>query len=327
METFEFKTKAELKKMTLEEVEKYYRTLRKFQYEQNKPIEGIEERKENYPKIKFLMKMDKISNLRTVKIIGDKRINTSKPKIYACTHIGRFDIESTIEAINEQAWFLMGDPGETYLNFDGVILDKNGVVYFDTDDELDRHIALETCVKILQQGGNIFMFPEGAWNLDSIYPVQKLFTGAVEMSIRTNADIIPIGIEQYRGKKLKHYYMNIGKNLNFPNASLEEKEEISEVLRWKLADLKWEIWEKYGFTQRSSLPKDWNEAKEKFIESIMCDTENGYTIEEIERTRYHEKNKPQSPKEVFSYFDNIEIDQNNAFLAQPISQYKKILKH
>lgn len=323
IEGFDLKNKKELKKLPLEEVEDYYRSLRKAQYEQNMPIEGIEKRKENYSQIKFLMQLDKIMNLRTMKIVGDKRVETNAPKIYACTHIGRYDIESTVEALNESAWFLMGDPGETYLNFDGVILDKVGVIYFDMDNKLDRHIAQETCIKILQQGGNVFMFPEGAWNLDPIYPVQKLFPGIAEMVIRTGAEVIPVGIEQYRGKLLKNYYVNIGKNLVFENARTEDKEVITEIIRCKMTDLKWDIWEQHGLIKRSSLLDDWDQAKEAFINSIMCDTENGYTVEEIEKTRFHEKNKHQTPNEVFSYLNNLDININNAFLAKSVYQYEK----
>lgn len=323
MEIFELKTKEELKKMPLEEVEKYYRNLRKYQFEKNDPIDGIEERKEKYYQINFLMKLDKIINHRTTKVIGDQRQETDKPKIYVGTHIGRFDIESSIEAINESVWFLMGDPGETYLNFDGVVLEKSGIIYFDTNDKADRHIALETCVKILKQGGNVLLFPEGAWNLETVEPVQELFEGVAEMVIRTGAEVIPIGIEQYYEKFLKHYYLNIGKNLVFENATSNDKARIVEMVKNKLADLRWEIWEHHGVEKRSSLPMDWKKAKEEYINSIMQDTENGYTVEEIERTRYHSKDKPQTPEEVFSYLDNIELNPDNAFLASSVEEYKK----
>ena len=323
MEVFEIKSKRELKKMPLSEVETYYRNLRKFQHENDIPIDGIEKKKKNYYQINFLMKLDKIINRRTTKLIGDQRQKTDRPKIYVGTHIGRYDIESSIEIINESAWFLMGDPGETYLNFDGEMLEKAGTIFFDTDDETDRHIALETCVKILKQGGNILLFPEGAWNLETVYPVQELFAGVAEMAIRTGAEIIPIGIEQYYGKFLKHYYMNIGKNISVEGASLSDKKSIAEIVRSKLMDLRWEIWEYHGIEKRASLPNDWNDAKQAYIDSIMQDTENGYTVEEIERTRYHAKNKPPTPDQVFSYLENIEIDSDNAFLAQSVEEYKK----
>lgn len=325
MQDFEIKKKQELKKMPLEELEAYYRDFRKYQYQQGLPIEGIEKCKKNYPMVRKFLMADKLMHLRTVKLVKDQRISTKRPKIYACTHIGRYDVESALELIGEDAWVLMGDPGETYRNLDGKILEKLGVIYFDTDRKFaeDRHIALETCIKVLKQGGNIIFFPEGAWSLETVIPTMKLFSGVVEMSIRGDADIIPIGIEQYREKLLRHYYVNIGKNLYFPDGNLNNKEQIAEIVRWKMADLKWEIWEKYGKRERKSIPNNWEEAKEEFIESIMRDTENGYTIEEIERTKFHDQTKPQTPDEVFSYLNRIQITSKNAFLAKDIYKYQQ----
>lgn len=322
----EVKDKKELKKMSLEEVQSYYRNLRKYNYEHNLPIQGIEERKKKYKLNRVFLKADKIICHRIVKIIGDKRVKSDTPKIYACTHVGRYDIESAMEAINESAWFLMGDPGETYLNFNGKILEKLGTIFFDTDDKLDRHIALENCIKVLEQGGNVLMFPEGAWSLDSVYPVQKLFPGLAEMAIRTGAEIVPVAIEQYNNSFLKKYYVNIGKNMSFIGSDIKDKEEIADIVRWKLTDLKWEIWEKFEVVKRSEFSNNWRLAREKFIQSIMCDSENGYTIEEIERTRYHEKEKLDTPAEVFSYLSNLKCNTNTAFLAKAVLQYSQYEK-
>lgn len=323
MGDFKIKSFNELKKMPLGEVEKYYRLLRKYIYESNIPINCIEEKKDNYSFVCLLLQLDKLLSLRTVKVIGNNRVDNGVPRIYACTHIGRYDIESAIQSVREGTWFLMGDPGETYLNFDGKILDMHGVVYFDTDDKLDRHIALETCINILKNGGNILMFPEGAWNLDPLYPVNKLYNGVAEMAIRGNADIVPVGIEQYRNKFLKHYWVNIGNNLNFSGASIENKEKIAEIVRWKMADLKWEIWEKYGIVKRTIFPNSWYDAYNEFIDSIMCDTENGYTIDVIKKTTFLDKNKPSTPDEIFSYLNSINLNSNNAFLAKSINNYQQ----
>ena len=151
---FDTKNLLELRKMKLEELEKYYRDLRRYECENNLPIKGIELRKKTYSIVKLILKIDKILNRRTVKIVGDQRSKTDKPKIYACTHIGRYDIESAIESVGESAWFIMGDPGETYRNLDGLVLKLNGVSWFDMDDKYDAHTVNVRQKKILMQGGN-----------------------------------------------------------------------------------------------------------------------------------------------------------------------------
>ena len=132
MSNFEYKSFFEQKKMNQEELNQYYRALRKYEYEIDAPIKGIQLRKKIYCLVNFVLKMDRIFSGRTMKILDDKRIKTEKPKIYACTHIGRYDIESAIEAIGEATWFIMGDPGKTYTNIDGVLLR----LYMSEEEEL-----------------------------------------------------------------------------------------------------------------------------------------------------------------------------------------------
>ncbi len=334
MNEFTYKSFLEQRKMALEELNKYYRELRKYEYYQDKDIKGIELRKHLYFLIKLVLKIDKILNLRTVKIIGNQSTKNERPRIYACTHIGRYDIESAIEAIGESAWFIMGDPGETYRNIDGLLLRANGVSWFDMGEDeehrFDAHTVNVRQQKILNHGGNELCFPEAAWHLDPVVPVGELNPGIIKRAIATHAEIIPVGIEQYRGRHLKHYYVNIGKNIDLTGATLADKYEIAEEIRSHMAGLKWEIWERYGFTSRSNITSTWSEAYTEFINSIMCDSENNYTIEEINRTKYHRPDitPPESPDNIFSYFEHIPIKRETAFIAHDISEYNsaKLLK-
>ena len=51
-------------------------------------------------------------------------------------------------------------------------------------------------------------------------------------------------------------------------------------MRDTLCTLKWEIWEQFPITKRSSLPENMGQI---FVEKIMSETANDYTLEEIER--------------------------------------------
>ena len=252
----------------------------------------------------------------------------NKTKIYAATHIGRYDIESAIEAIGEATWFIMGDPGETYRNIDGILLRAHGVSWFDMEDKYDAHTVNERQKQILKAGGNELCFPEAAWNIDPILPVMDIHPGIVKRAIKTNSVIIPMAIEQYYKNGRLNYYVNIGEVLDYTGADLSSVATIAEEIKTSMATLKWEIWEKYGKTSRKELLSDWENAYEEFIESIMKDTENGYTIEEIEKTRYIDPNRPVfvEPSEVFSEYENLDINKNTAFLAKEIVKAKKLTK-
>lgn len=330
MDKFKYKSLLAQRRMAIVELEQYYRNLRRYECEADLPVKGIELRKKIYFIVKLLLKIDKLMQNRTVNVISDKRIKNDKSKIYACTHVGRFDIESAIEAINESAWFIMGDPGETYRNLDGLILRTIGVSWFDMGDtpelRYDAHTVNVRQMKILSAGGNEMCFPEAAWNIDPLLPVGEINPGIVKRAIRTGAEIVPVAIEQYRDGKKKNYFVNIGENINLTGANIGDALNIAEDVRGIMANLKWEIWEQYGQQKQREITGTWEEEYERFIDSIMCDTENGYTIEEIEKTKYHRPDyKPiQKESEVFSFLSDVDLNQNNAFLAKDIIKLAKV---
>ena len=131
---FEYKNLLEIKKMSLEELSKYYRALRSYEFDNNIELKSNEIKKRIYFLTKLILKIDRITTGRKLNIYGDKRSNNiDKGKVYASSHVGRYDIESAMEAINEQVYFVMGDPEETYRNFEGFFLEHiQGRVCMDT---------------------------------------------------------------------------------------------------------------------------------------------------------------------------------------------------
>lgn len=267
--------------MPLDQLIEYYRNERKYIYENNIPVKGIKWRKRIHKIMFAIIKMKRVLFHQKLTILHDEREDTDKPIIYACTHIGRYDIEMALESIQDTCFLFLGSPGKLYRSLDGVLVYLFGFIGCDTTEKEDRHIAKELAIRTLKQGGNILIFPEGAWNITENQVVMKLYTGTIEMAIRSGADIVPIAIEQYE----KSFYINIGKNISLDETSdLNKKRKLSDDLRDTLCTLKWEIWEQFPITKRSSLPENMGQI---FVEKIMSETANDYTIEEIERDRFH----------------------------------------
>lgn len=267
--------------MPLDQLIEYYRNERKYIYENNIPVKGIKWRKRIHKIMFAIIKMKRVLLHQKLTILHDEREDTDKPIIYACTHIGRYDIEMALESIQDTCFLFLGSPGKLYRSLDGVLVYLFGFIGCDTTEKEDRHIAKELAIRTLKQGGNILIFPEGAWNITDNQVVMKLYTGTIEMAIRSGADIVPIAIEQYE----KSFYINIGKNISLDETSdLNKKRKLSDDLRDTLCTLKWEIWEQFPITKRSSLPENMGQI---FVEKIMSETANDYTIEEIERDRFH----------------------------------------
>lgn len=267
--------------MPLDQLIEYYRNERKYIYEKNIPIKGIKWRKRIHKIMFAIIKMKRVLLHQKLTILHDEREDTDKTIIYACTHIGRYDIEMALESIQDTCFLFLGSPGKLYRSLNGVLVYLFGFIGCDTTEKEDRHIAKELAIRTLKQGGNILIFPEGAWNITENQVVMKLYTGTIEMAIRSGADIVPIAIEQYE----KSFYINIGKNISLDETSdLNKKRKLSDDLRDTLCTLKWEIWEQFPITKRSSLPENMGQI---FVEKIMSETANDYTIEEIERDRFH----------------------------------------
>jgi lauroyl/myristoyl acyltransferase len=269
--------------MPLDQLIEYYRNERKYIYENNIPVKGIKWRKRIHKIMFAIIKMKRVLLHQKLTILHDEREDTDKPIIYACTHIGRYDIEMALESIQDTCFLFLGSPGKLYRSLDGMLVYLFGFIGCDTTEKEDRHIAKELAIRTLKQGGNILIFPEGAWNITENQVVMKLYTGTIEMAIRSGADIVPIAIEQYE----KSFYINIGKNISLDKATnLNEKRRLCDDLRDILCTLKWEIWEQFPIVQRSSLPENMGQI---FVGRIMSETANDYTVEEIERDRFHEK--------------------------------------
>ena len=267
--------------MPLDQLIEYYRNERKYIYENNIPIKGIKWRKRIHKIMFAIIKMKRVLLHQKLTILHDEREDTDKTIIYACTHIGRYDIEMALESIQDTCFLFLGSPGKLYRSLNGALVYLFGFIGCDTTEKEDRHIAKELAIRTLKQGGNILIFPEGAWNITENQVVMKLYTGTIEMAIRSGADIVPIAIEQYE----KSFYINIGKNISLDETSdLNKKRKLSDDLRDTLCTLKWEIWEQFPITKRSSLPENMGQI---FVEKIMSETANDYTIEEIERDRFH----------------------------------------
>lgn len=315
---FEYKNLLQLKKLTLEELNSYYRKLRKYEFESNKNLDSSNLKKKIHFLSMLILKIDRLITGRKMVLFDDRRTNElGKGKIYAASHVGRYDIESTMEAINDQAYFVMGDPGETYRNFEGLFLEKiNGRICVDTgyqifnslerkkegklislveqelldEYKMDRHICEKICTKRIANGDNILIYPEGAWNVTDRL-TQSLFPGTARIAINGDGVIIPIGIV----RNGKTYIVNIGSEMNVQGAELTDVKDITNQLKEKINSLKGEI----IFNDLSKIVKRNSfgsplENEQSNIDDIMKETTNGYTLDVIEKSRYYDPNYPEN---------------------------------
>ena len=308
----------EKRKMAIEELVKYYAEYRIYCYNKGDKLKGIEMRKRLHPIIDLILKIDQILSKEEIVVISNKSIvKPNESKIFACTHIGGNDIQRTFQVINEPAYLMLGDPGILYKMPIYYGLKLNGVIPLETKNKQDRKIAYNRAIELLNNGGNLLIYPEGAWNVTPNEMVMKIFTGTVRMAKETGVDIIPIAVEQYDNV----FYFNVGKNYSIDKNTNLSLTELNEDLRDKLATLKWEIMETQPKLDRAKVTDDYLDIFQSEIVN-RCNYGYGFSLEDAVSESFNDKNITK-PEEAFAHLQEIEYDINNAFL---LGGNPKILK-
>lgn len=308
-------TKEEEKLLTKEEYDKYYYWLRNLYDESFLANLTPKQRKLIHPLLLNVIKLkNKLSGYK-IKVLDNKSEKTSRPKIYCVTHIGKYDIEVVSEVIKEHYYLFSGDFENIHDTTEGIFLGFNGVLFVKEDDKQDRTLVKEKMVKTLKEGANIMYFPEGTWNLSPNLPVLQIPYGIIETAQKSNAVIVPVGIEQYD----KNFITIVGKNFDVNN--YDDKLTAIKDLRNEMATLKWYIWESVPEIKRSELDEN---SFNEFIDKRISEWPNFGLDEFLERV-FKPKNIPLE-KNVYSFFNDLTIDSNNAFLAKEKEEYTKKYK-
>jgi len=282
----------------LPELENYYRERRKERFENNKLIGGKNMRRILHPLLLGGLKIKHLLCGQKIKVIGDNMTTKNGRIIFAATHIGWDDVEMVLTAIQSHAYVLWGDPRESYKTIDGCLLDMNGAFICDTDNKWDRFIAKESCVRWLNQGGKLLVFPEGVWNFSENKLVMYLFNGVSEMAIRTGASIVPVAIVQFE----QEYRVNFGENIDGSKWRLEQKQELTGYLRDAMATLKWELYETQPVTERKSIPDNVSELYKQFL---LKQAKGIYSWEEFAAAAYRPAGIT-SPQEAFACVERLQ---------------------
>ncbi len=153
--TFHKLNKWQQRRLPMPELAQYKEQLRQYEFETNDKIKDIRRRKLYHCFILSIIKLGRTMNHQKLHILSDKRIHTNNPIIYACTHVGYFDIINTVEAIKKPCYLLLGNPEHVYRTFDGWLAETNGVIYMNAYSKTDRNIAKQTAIRLLQQNGSL----------------------------------------------------------------------------------------------------------------------------------------------------------------------------
>lgn len=259
IKSFKPLSQIQIQRLPRNEMIEYYRNLRQYLFEHGKDVRYKKLQEAIHPILRKGLTINRTINRQKSRILLDQSPQKStRPIIYAVTHVGKYDMEIVCEKIDDSFHIMCGDPETMYRNADGMLIQANGVIYVDTESIYDRFIAKETGVNRLNNGINILMYPEGTWNTTTNKPVLPLFPGIVEMAYRSNALVVPIGIEQYENNFDIRIGDAIDVNRFFQNGSYDKEgiKKAKQAVRDAMATEKYKIWEFSGDVAYDSIEKD-----------------------------------------------------------------------
>lgn len=293
--------------------------------ESNLKIKNLNVRKYIRPLLRGALRLQRTINKFDVEFINFDKIKENRPIIFAVSHIGKWDFEIVNEFLKQSFVILASDFINMYGNIGGLFMNLNGVIFVDIDSKEDRKNSEIMMKRILNQGHNIMIFPEGTWNLTKNKIILYPHLGAVSAAMETKAIIIPISIEQYNNRfvinkgEIFDPYKDYALNTNYNDLDdsdryeYEQKKKIkiiaSNDLRDRLATLKYEIWLNEGIQKRDNIPYNY---WQNFIEERKKEWP-GYSMDEQIRNGAF-------PKEILEYNAMVEdlckmkINKNNEFL-------------
>lgn len=253
-----------------------------------------------------LSSRNKLEVVRRAEVPEDRKI------IYAATHGFRDDAAYSLAATGKHSYVLVGALNIVLDSLWGLAFWFNGVILVDRFNKESRASTIDKIRYSLQQGVSVLMFPEATWNHSENQLVLKLFPGIYDAAVLEDALVVPVTTVQ-EGKKV----YAIGDE---PFAISEySREKGLEVLRDKLATLKYELMDLYCHAKRSDI----GNAKEywkSFWDKLVDEAKGLYIKEEEMRSAFVDKTITTYEK-AFEHLENIKYDAGNAFLVKKIKSY------
>ncbi len=215
-------------------------------------------------KISLTKKDDMIDFTQDKDNIKIKKIR-KRSLIFAPTHICKSDVEILGEVLNEHFYVFVGDFEHLQGTPSGFVLGLMGVEYVAENVKSDRIAAANRMVIRMGDGGNLYLCPEGTWNLDPALLALHIYWGFVKIAKMTNALVEPIAIERYteiiKGKEKFKYYISFDEYID-PMLYGDKNEDLIKVTtdyRTSVATLKYDIFNYRGVFKRSELDiKEWD---------------------------------------------------------------------
>lgn len=234
----------------------------------------------------------------------EKLARTKNGRIFAINHRQADDIVLGASAVGKSAYIVFGNKYLALETTNGIGLWAYGMILMERDNRDSRQAAFQKMKYVIENGGNIIIYPEGYWNLvddgqadechladghnSENWLIQDINIGILRLAKETGCEIVPT-ILHYDEVGDKHCYAYRGKGIRVKEQDdiFVKKDELVHVM----TNMYWDLMEKYSQYRKADLEKDgnslkqnWDELKEKLRRA--CDIERiGYQLDLADEKR------------------------------------------
>ena len=271
--------------------------------------------------------------------------HTSKGKIFIVNHRQGDDIVFSAKAVNKSAYFVFGNPKlllESFAN--GYGLWSYGVILVDRSKKESRKACYEKMKYVLENKGNIIIFPEGYWNLNDDgekdekheadshnsenWLIQDLNIGPIRWAQEIGCQIVPTILHYDETGRMKCYAKR-GKSFSVSKSDniFEKKDEILEYMtnEYFSSMSKHSSYIRIVLEQKGSLREQWEKLKRKLISS--CDIDSaGYKLDLADEKKIGKapvKSGVITNDDAFEHLEHLNYSSSNAFLLSKKTTRKK----
>lgn len=309
--------------------------LLKYDVEETLSKKGIRIRKIFSPLMRFIYGFQS-----DYKFVLDKREKLTKDKvgkIFVVNHRQGDDMVFSAKTIGKSGYFVFGNPTlacESLAN--GFGLWSYGLILVKRDDKRSRAATIDKMKYVLNNGGNIIIFPEGYWNIadngqsderhnaddhnSENWLIQDFNIGVFKVAQDLGCDIVPTILHYDEANNMKCYAKR-GKPFK-----VEKDEDIfkkkDEVMEYMFTSY-YELMEKYSYHIRKdlesnglTLKEQWEDIKRKALSFCDIDKVN-YKLDLEDEKRIGKAkvvNGVTTNEEAFSHLERINYTKDNAYL-------------
>ena len=285
-------------------------------------VKGIKFRREIFPILKLLISKNAGKEIH---IISYPKLDKEESYIFAAGHSFPGEVATNLAAIDRSTYTLVGTTDQVDHNPQMYFLWLTGLIYVNKFDSNSRKEAYQKMLKVLNNNSSVMLFPEGVLNNSENLNCGTLYPGVYHLAIESKKQVVPI--VSYYDYDNQSVYIAADNPIDFNSFN---KKDAMSMLRDKLATLSFNL-ARLGYEQVKKMDRiliheeflslnseltvelnrknllgdihlEYMQFRKKIYNEVKWVTPNW-----DEEIMYYKEHGINSPEEVFSYIDNIDL--------------------